>query len=347
MIPHSQPWITGDDTEAVKKALESGQITQGALAREFELKMCARVGGADGIAVASGTSALRLALQYLRCGQGDEVVLPTYVCRHLLQAVRSVGAKPVLCDVGPDWLVEPSTVAPHVTPRTKALILPHLYGLFVDIKSFRQFGVPIVEDCAQAVGSINSSPISGDVAIFSFHPTKCLTTGEGGMLVVRDAGSVPRLRELRDDSPGGGYRHNIAPLSDLSAALGLSQLARFEQALRRRSQFAEAYARALRGSAASFEWFGRRKSMFFRFPLHTAGGLERVAEAFAGWGVTVRRGVDELLHRLLGRADSEFPEATRHFNETVSLPIYPSLTEGSFSRCVEAAQACFEQVTAP
>ena len=300
MIVHSKPWITKDDMAATQNALASGFIGQGERAAEFERKMSGWVGGVGGVAVASGAAAIHLALHALSCGVGDEVILPTYVCRSLLQAVQAVGAVPVVCDVGPDWLVEPANVAPLVTPRTKALLLPHLYGMFVQVEAFRVFGVPIIEDCAQAVAAFKAQPMAGDLAVFSFHPTKCLSTGEGGMAVTRDMKHLEQLRMLRDDNAVRGARRVFSPLSDLAAALGISQLARYEEGLRRRQIQASAYAKALAGTKVDFGWFGRRKSMFFRFPLHTRGGFERTSFEMGAAGVTVRRGVDELLHRLLG-----------------------------------------------
>jgi len=342
MIPHSQPWITPEDAAAMQAALTSGFIGQGRRNEEFEQQLGAWVGGTGGVSTASGTAALCLALRSLGCGPGDEVILPTYICRNLLQAVQSMDAIPVLCDSGPDWLVEPANVASLVTPHTKILLLPHIYGLFADIAAFRSFGVPIIEDCAQAIDVRGGHPIAGDLAVFSFHPTKCLTTGEGGMVVARDAARLDRLRALRDDIAAGSARRVFAPLSDLAAALGLSQLARYEKGLRRRRAQAAAYAQALEGiDIVDFNWYGRRDAMFYRFPLRIAGGLEYVATAMQAQEVTVRRGVNELLHRLLGRADAEFPQAMRHFQETVSVPIYPALTEANLARCLDAVRKVF------
>lgn len=146
MIPHSRPWITPSDLRAVRRTLDTAMIGQGNLTATWEKTLSAWVHGIGGVAVASGSAALELALRALHCRKGTEVIMPAYVCRDVYQAIVASGARPVLCDVGPDWLVEPENVAPLVSARTGALLLPHLYGLFLDLDRFRGFGVPIIED---------------------------------------------------------------------------------------------------------------------------------------------------------------------------------------------------------
>jgi UDP-4-amino-4-deoxy-L-arabinose-oxoglutarate aminotransferase len=331
---HSQPWITDADQAAVATALAGGMIAQGETAARFETEMSRWLGAAGGVATASGGAALVLALRTLGVGAGDEVVLPTYVCRTVLDAIVSVGANPVLCDAGPDWVVRAGEISPRLTPRTRAVIVPHLYGLFADVAAIRALGVPVIEDAAQALGDASAHRVQGDLVALSFHPTKCLTTGEGGMLLSRDSAAVGRARELRD-------AHG-ARLSDLSAALGLSQLARYPEFLRRRAALAAGWHAALRDlPGLDLGWHGRLRSMFFRFPLHRAGGLDACQAVFAQRGVHVRRGVDLLLHRALGLDDAQFPQATAHFHTTVSLPLYPALTDARHQACVEAALAVF------
>lgn len=333
-VAHSRPWITDDDKAAVTRELSGGMIAQGETAARFETGMARWLGRAGGVATASGGAALVLALRALGCGPGHEVVLPTYVCRAVLDAVVGVGALPVLCDAGPDWVVRPEEISPHLTSRTRAVIAPHLYGIFADVAAIRALGVPVIEDAAQALGDAAAHRVQGDLLVLSFHPTKCLTTGEGGMTLARDPALLARARAARDESG--------ARLSDLAAALGLSQLARYPEFLRRRLALARVWHDALRDlPGLDLGWHGRRRSMFFRFPFHRAGGLERCQSEFQRRGIHVRRGVDLLLHRTLGLADAAFPNATEHFNTTVSLPLYPALTDAEHADCVRAARAIF------
>ncbi len=297
MIPHSRPWIAGDDLEAVAGVLRSGQIAEGPTTARFEAAMSQWLGlRHPGVAVGSGAAAHQLALLALDVSSGDEVVLPTYVCRSVLDVVRASGATPVLADVGPQWVVTPATVAALVGERTRAIIVPHLYGIFADVAAFRTFGVPIIEDCGQAVDCPPRWALEGDVGVFSFHPTECLTTGEGGLAAAWDSSLNMRLRGFRDGRLSA--RRVLAPMSDVAAALGLSQLARYDVALERRRLIAGTYRHALGEAAGPLlrrtPW---DRTMHFRFVMSSEGGLDAQAAAFARKRVIVRRGVDELLYR--------------------------------------------------
>ncbi|MBK9517847.1 MAG: DegT/DnrJ/EryC1/StrS family aminotransferase [Anaeromyxobacter sp.] len=342
MVPvlHSRPWITPADQAAVAAVLEGRMLGQGALARRLEQRLAGWVGAAEAVAVGSATAALVLALRGLGVGPGHEVILPTYVCVSVLEAVLSCGATPVLCDVGDDWVVRAADAARHLGPRTRAVIVPHQYGVFAEVGAFRALGVPIIEDCAQALGAAGSRPLEADVAVLSLHPTKCLTAGEGGLAAARDPALAEVLRRLRDGSREAPCARVPAPLSDLAAALALSQLDRYPEGLERRRRLAARYAAALEVAApACLRRPAMARSMFFRFPVAPAGGLEGCQAAFLARGVQVRRGVDLLLHRAMGLDDRLFPVAVAHFASTVSLPIHPALTPAEEDRCVEAAAA--------
>lgn len=333
---HSRPWITEADRQAVAETLGSGMLGQGTRVRQFEDALAHWCKAAGGVAVGSGSAALHLALKELGIGAGDAVVFPTYVCTSVLEAVLSTGAEPLLCDVGADWVVTPAEVARVLRPEVKAIIVPHMYGIFADVAAFRAFGPPIVEDLAQAVGA-RGRALQGDVGIFSFHPTKCLTTGEGGMAVSANPARVEALRRIRDGKPESPRARLFAPLSEMAAALGMSQLGRYEQMLARRARIARAYREGLAPVCPGALPKSSLDCMHFRFPLRMAGGLERVAARFLAEGIVVRRGVDRLLHRDLGLSDKAFPMSVAHFDQTVSLPIYPALSDEELQHCVAVA----------
>ena len=342
-ILHSKPWIVEADVEAVTGVLRTGMIAQGESTQEFERALGTWVGVEDGgVSVGSGAAALVLALSALGVGVGDEVVLSTYLCPSVLEAILTTGATPVLCDVGPNWVVAAENMAQCITPNTKALIVAHMYGIFADVESFRQFGIPIIEDCAQAIDYKEKRKPSGDIAMFSFHPTKCFTTGEGGMAVSANSDLVAIMRSIRDgfkDAVGGRL---FSPMSDISASLGLSQLSRYHKALDRRNDLALKYKSALEKVIPdSLQYVPLENSMFFRFPIKIPGGLGVYQDRFAQKNICVRRGVDRLLHRLMGGPDDNFRESVRLFEMTVSLPIYPALTDEEHSYCAESAVEIF------
>jgi perosamine synthetase len=337
-IPHSKPWITDADRRAVEQTLRSCMLAQGERARELERKLSAWVNAVDGVAVGSGSAALVLALRGVGVKPGDEVILPSYVCPSVMEAVLTAEADPVLCDVGADWVVTPEDVVRRVTQRTQAVIIPHMYGVFADVGSFRSLGLAVIEDCAQAVDANGRRGMTADVAVFSLHPTKCLTAGEGGVAVSEDPDIVAAMRRLRDGSPDVDSPRLFSPLSDIAASLALSQLARYSQALTRRQEIAHRYLRALEPIIpGSLNLSAFQSSMHFRFPIRVKGGLGSHRATFLQAGIHVRQGVDVLLHRRLGLLDADFRMSVAHFASTISLPIYPALSAEQESYCVEQA----------
>ncbi|MEW6321001.1 MAG: DegT/DnrJ/EryC1/StrS family aminotransferase [Acidobacteriota bacterium] len=331
MIPHSRPWLTAADAAAVEHQLRSESLADGRAARAFAERMGDWVAASYALATASGAAALGLALEVLSIGHGDEVVVPTYACHRLADAIVRRGARPVPCDVGPHWVATADTIAPAVTPRTRAVVVPHIYGIFADVAACHRFGVPVIEDCAQAIGARRQPRLAGTVGIFSFHATKCLTTGQGGIVATRDAALARRLRACEQ-------RGIEAPLGDPAAALGLAQLDRYGRALAIRARYAEHYRGAIAPVAP--EWLAHQqpdRSMHYRFPMTVPGGIGWAGPRFARAGVAVRRGVDRLIHRELGLGDAAFPMATALFERTVCLPLYPALTPEDAARVAAAA----------
>ena len=326
VIPHSRPWINKADRHAVTSVLASGMLAKGAKVGEFESSVCDYLGANHAVAQSSGTAALVLALRTLEICRGDEVILPTYVCSSVLESVLTVGAAPVLCDVDETGVITAATVAPHITSKTKAIIAVHIFGHPCDLGILNQKEIPVIEDACQALGlTINGSKAGahGDIGILSFHATKCLTTGEGGMLVTRNKALGERARQLVDGTTTLASR-SVAPLSDFQAALGLSQLGRYPEFLERRNGLLRQYTEAAQRLDIAIG-SPRQSSMLFRFTLRSEQPFEAVQAAFYNQGISVRRGVDQLLHRALGLSDSAFPMAVSLYQRSVSVPFYPSL----------------------
>jgi len=341
-IFHSHPSIDANDIAAINKVLYTSMLAQGILCQELEQRFSSWFRADGAVAVSSGSAAIVLALYGLCVSKGDEVVLPTYVCTSVLEAVLSVGATPVLCDVGKSWVMTTADAERCITTRTKAIIVPHMYGIFSDINSICSLGVSIIEDCAQALGGEGMQQLMGDVVTLSFHPTKCLTSGEGGMVISSDPDTIQRMRRFRD---GGGSKlaaRIFSPMSDIAAALAISQADRYSDMLNRRNQIAQHYIKTLESCfPESLNQTALKQSMFYRFPIRINGGLESCQTAFKQQGIHVRKGVDSLLHRKMGLSDNDFPMAVDLFMDTVSIPIYPALSAEQESRCVDALNHIF------
>lgn len=328
-IPHSSPWISEDDVSRVVATLRSGMVAEGVLVREFERRCADYLGLSYARSTGSGQAALSNALVALGARSGSQVVIPSYVCRAVEDAVKASGADPVYCDVGDDWCVNSQTVSAVISSKTAAIVAVHPFGIMADIDSLKHFGLPIVEDCCQCFSPTVGG--KGDVAVYSFHATKCLATGEGGLV-----GTInPTVAErLAIDAEG---RRDSSRLSDLQAALGISQLTRYEEMLLRRRAMASRYLAALPCYSTRRIKAVAGRSIFFRFPLSVDCGFDAVVERFNRHGVRVRRGVDALLHCVAGGADERFPKTAELFRTTVSLPFYPALDDSGVHRVLSVA----------
>jgi len=336
MIAHSGPWLTEEDQAAITSVMARGQLAQGPAVACFEAALADYLRAGAVIAVGSGAAALALALHALDISSGDEVILPTYVCFSVAQAVKSLGAVPVLCDIGEQWVMTAESVAAKITRRTKAVIVVHIFGILADTPGIESLGAPVIEDFCQAFGGKygeSSFPITSRLAFFSFNAGKCLAAGEGGAVATNDDGFAVRLRALR------ASRLIPAPLSDLSAALGLSQLKRCDLALARRRSMADYYFQNLPPSLTE-KIKQVEKNVFFRFPLWRPSGpeFEEVKQLFAARDVAVRLGVDDLLHRWAGLADQGFENAAAALKRTLSIPIRPGLSPAELEQIVRAVK---------
>jgi UDP-4-amino-4-deoxy-L-arabinose-oxoglutarate aminotransferase len=343
-IPHSMPHISSKDKAAVEAVLKSGMIAEGEVVEQFEQAVSKYLGMAGGVATSSGTTALFLALKCLDVGEGDEVVIPSYVCRSVWDAVSATGARPVLCDIGEDWCINIHTVEPHITRKTKAIILVHIFGIVADADPLLDLGIPIIEDCAQAFGARRGNKIAGTfgrISITSFQATKPFTTAEGGMALSNNENVLKKIRGLKKGVTDFLALRYLYPMTDLQAALGLSQLARYDEFLHRREEIANYYFSELKDLPLQLPRAIRDKSIFFRFPLRTKRDFEELKASFLLRGIHVRRGVDSLLHRQCGMKSDDFPGTERLFSETVCLPLYPALNNQHVKKIVTSCQEIF------
>ena len=330
MIPHSRPTLSEEDAERVARVVRSGRLAQGEEVAGFEAELARRLGVPAAAAVSSGSAALELALRAAGAGTGDEVVVPTYACDALHHAVTRCGATPVLADADPETL-GPSAkdAARRRTRRTRAVVVVHPFGLAVGLEEFLALGVPVIEDCAQAIGAVADGRPAGSrgaLAVCSFYATKLLTTGEGGA-VAGPAAPVARVRDARDYDE----REDLAPrfnykLTDMQAALGRSQLARLDAFVARRRAVAARYRAALAGVGRCHvpADLGERH-VYHRFVVRVERPLGPLIARLAARGIAARRPVFRPIHRALGL--DGYPEADRLWETCLSLPCYPLLSD--------------------
>lgn len=244
-IPVAGPWITDKEIAYVTDAVTTNWYARaGDYVERFEEAFAVATGREFAVSLPSCTSGIHLALAALGIGDGDEVIVPDITWIASSAPITYVGATPVFTDVDPTtWCVAPDSLRAAITPRTKAVIAVDLYGGMPDYRDIvaitEEAGVPLIEDAAEAAGSSQGGEPAGSfglAAVFSFHGSKTLTTGEGGMLVTDDPGLLDRVHALRDHgrAKGDRYFHNAEvgfkyKMSSMQAALGLAQLERLEE----------------------------------------------------------------------------------------------------------------------
>lgn len=322
LINHSMPWIIDTDINAVKGTLESKNIANGSVVKKFEECIAKYIGVKGGIACNSGSAALHLCLRGLDIKVGDDIILPTYVCENVLNAVLAVGANPCFCDVNELGVITKDTVQKVITKNSKAIIAVHLFGNFCDINSLLPFNLPVIEDACQSFGlEFNSRQTGslGTISFTSFHATKCLTTGEGGMLLSNNAELLDKCKKISNSF----FMHTM---SDLQASLGLSQLKRYSLFLKKRYEILEFYESLDVIKNNFLPLFDKNRNFLFRYILKGNLNFDDLKINFYKNGVHIRRGVDQLLHRKLNLDDSSFKESVNLFNNVISIPFYPSLT---------------------
>lgn len=288
----------------------------------------------------NGTQAQMLILKSLGVGAGDEVILPTYVCDKVWKGVTSIGATPVLCDVGENGVMIQANIAEKITPKTKAIILVHIFGINAWSEDLRAFNIPIIEDICQSFGSIKPEHRTGtytDYAFTSFHGTKAMGLGEGGMLFINDETEFASIKEIKSRL---GF---ITSGTDMLAAMGNSQFSRYTTGLEIRNGIAEKYLSLIPEELNQWANSVRQNSMHFRYVLKSDKNWENIQQAYLQHGIHVRKGVDSLLHRQYELSDDHFPVATRLFNQAVSLPILPQLSEADTDKIISVTQSLFAQ----
>ncbi len=337
-IPHSRPTLGPEEMKAVSDVIASGYIAEGAIVKEFEQKFGDYLNVKHAVATNSGTSALHLALLALEVGPGDEVIIPSYVCCALLNAVNYAGATAVLADICPNtYNLDAADVKKRLSSRTKAIIVPHLFGMAADLDPLLALDVPIIEDCAQAVGAVyNQRPVGtfGVAAIYSFYATKVITTGEGGMVVCNAKDIAERIRDLKTYDQKDDYKIRFNyKMSDIQAALGLSQLQRLNSVLGRRKTIAEQYTRSFKALDLNLPP-DDSGHIFFRYVLGLNTNSLPWIQALAREGIGCDRPVYLPLHRQMQRKDC--PVSEKAWKNSLSIPIYPSLTDEAVTRVIDA-----------
>ena len=345
-IPIYQPSLTGREKEYVLECLDSTWISsKGKFITLFEDGFAKAVQARHAASVCNGTVALHLALLALGIGPGDEVIVPTLTYIASVNAIAYTGATPVFVDSLADtWQMDPEDVKRKLTPKTRAIMAVHLYGHPCDLDSLcsiaRERGLFLVEDCAEAIGTLyKGRPVGtfGDIGTFSFFGNKTITTGEGGMVVTNDETMHARMvhfkgqglaahRQYWHDVIGYNYR-----MTNICAAIGLAQLEQLDGFAARKKEIAARYRRAFAGSRVAFheEATGASHSYWMcSILVEQPGQREPLREHLAACGIETRP-LFYPAHTMPMYADKfqRHPVAEDLGWRGINLPSWPGLTD--------------------
>lgn len=365
MLPIAKPFLGQEEADAAARVVLSGWLTQGKEVEAFERELASYVGAQHAVALSSCTTALHLALAVVGVGAGDEVITASHSFIATANAIRYCGATPVFVDIDPrTFNITAETVAPAISEKTRAILVVHQVGMPADLDPIvalaRRHNIPLIEDAACAIGSEYRGAMigrpHGDLACFSFHPRKLLTTGDGGMITTNNAEWDRNLRLLRQHgmSVSDAVRHSSKEvvfesypilgynyrLTDIQAAVGREQLKRLPESIARRRELAALYSSLFIDSdiAAPHEpdyaktnW----QSYVVRLPrnVEQRAVMQRMLDA----GIATRRGVmcahrEDAYGEGTYRAVGSLIESERAQDETIVLPLFPQMSEDDVRR---------------
>ncbi|GGA60052.1 aminotransferase DegT [Edaphobacter acidisoli] len=371
-IPVARPFVGAEEEQAVIEVLRSGWVTQGPRVAEFEQKFSSYVGCKHAVGVSSCTTALHLALIALNIGAGDEVICPSLSFIATANSIAYVGATPVFGDIDlATYNLDPHCIEALITPRTKALLVVHQIGLPAEMNALAQIAqkhhLAIIEDAACAIGSeyaghLIGAPV-GTMACFSFHPRKVLTTGEGGMITTSDTAIAERLRRLRQHamSLSDVARHNAKQvvtetydevgfnfrMTDMQAAIGITQLGRLDSFLARRRHLAARYTAALQHlpwmitPAVPANCRHNFQSYMVRLIGDHAKNRDAIMQQLLEKKISTRRAIMAIHRELPYRSpawDRSLPHTNLATDTGLILPLFHQMTETEQDYIIESLQ---------
>ncbi|HWR39189.1 MAG TPA: DegT/DnrJ/EryC1/StrS family aminotransferase [Patescibacteria group bacterium] len=375
-IPFALPDIGEEEIAEVVSSLRSGWLTTGAKTKQFEREFADFIGNnVEAIAVNSATAGLHLALEAIGIGPGDEVITTPYTFTATAEVIRYLGADPVFVDIDPETFnIDAAKIEPAITSRTKAIIPVHFAGLACAMNQIlaiaEKYDLRVVEDAAHALPTVYDGELVGslrsDVTVFSFYATKTITTGEGGMVVTRNADIAKRCRIMRlhginrdafdryTSEVPSWYYEIIAPgfkynMTDIAASIGIHQLKKAWSFQRKRQQMAERYDEAFQNypvllppkppGNSGHAWHIYAARLNPECGINREEFINQMAKTGIGCSVHfIPLHIHPYWRDAYKLQADDFPRAFTAYQSAVSLPLYTKMTEGDQNRVIQAVQ---------
>lgn len=366
------PLFDEAEVDMVRQCLDSGWVTQGPLTRRFEQLVAARHAAKHALATTSCTAALHLATAALGLGPGDEVIVPAFTWVTSAHCVEYVGARPVFADIDlATYNLAPAAFEQAITPRTRAVVVVHLFGLAADMGAIlpiaRKRGIAVIEDAACAIGTtLAGEPVGtlGDLGCLSFHPRKVITTGEGGMVLTNRDDLAAIVASMRNHGATGLPSAEIEPhgpwtmatfervgfnlrLSDIQSAVGVAQMAKLDRLLAERRARAARYSKLLDGvqQIATPDHAGDVAGHTYQsYVVRLADGDRKrrnaVMSRLAERNIDTRPGTHAVPRlgfyaRKYGYEPRDFPNAALSEDTTIAVPLFPGMTDADQNEVAE------------
>lgn len=356
MIPIAKPQIGEEEKQAVLEVLDSGMIAQGPRVKAFEEAFAAMCGVKYAVATSSGTTALHVALLAHGIGAGDEVITSAFTFIASANSVLFTGARPVFVDIDPaTFNLDPAKIEAAITPRTKAIMPVHLFGLTCDMEPLMEIaakhGLIVIEDACQSHGAEYKGRRAGafGTGTFSLYPTKNITSAEGGMITTDDPAIDEKCRVIRQHGMRRRYYHDELGfnfrMTDVHAAIGLAQLGKLERFNAARIANAATLNAHLRGVITPTTPAGQRH-VFHQYTIRVEGGRrDALMQHLTANGVGNMVYYPVPIHQQtfyvneLGYGDVRLPETERAAAEVLSLPVHPALSQADLEAIVAAVNS--------
>ena len=377
-IPYGRQWIDREEIRAVTAVLKSDFLTQGPCNKTFEEMFAAKVGAKYAVSTSNGTAALHLAALVLNLQPGDEVLTSPISFLATSNAILYAGARPVFVDIDPKTqCIDSNAIEEKITSKTKAIFFTDFAGYPADIKKInsiaKKYHLAVVEDAAHALGSTYQGTKIGscrlvDMTIFSFHPVKHITTGEGGMITTNHSKYYEQLSELRThgvtrdpkklhEKNSGAWYYEMQQLgfnyrmTDLQAALGIEQLKKLDRFVSRRRKIAEKYREAFQDISEII--FPEEQSgcmhVYHLFVIRLQKSLikmrKKIFEEFRKRGLGVQVHYipipSQPYYRKLGYRAEDYPVAQSYYDSAISLPIFPKMTNDDIDFVIKTVRNVF------